>query len=166
MSVNAPMTSHTQTNTAPCARSRGFVVAMRAKLINAYYPDRFEWVIVSRWGTEGEHLSIGWTHEPALAGEAPLHLSPNQTSLAVLPRETAAETPAVFQLAPTRPNEITVAGEFLPAEGYVRLYGAGLSLRVRVKGQCLSCTVPSTWQIEATRAAWLGEFIEPGAVVS
>jgi hypothetical protein len=151
MSVNAPMTSHTQTNTAPCARSRGFVVAMRAKLINAYYPDRFEWVIVSRWGTEGEHLSIGWTHEPALAGEAPLHLSPNQTSLAVLPRETAAETPA---------------GEFLPAEGYVRLYGAGLSLRVRVKGQCLSCTVPSTWQIEATRAAWLGVFIEPGAVVS
>jgi hypothetical protein len=160
------MTTHTQAGITPCPRSRGFVVAMRAKLINAYYPDRFEWVIVSRWGTEGEHLSIGWTHEPALAGEAPLHLSPNKTSLAVLPRETAAETPATFHLAPTLPNQITVAGDFLPAEGYVRLYGDGPNLRVRLKGQCLSCTVPSTWQIEATRAAWLGEFIEPGAMVS
>src|ERR1700761_3752474 len=155
--------NQTKTNPLCCPRSCGFVVAMRAKLINALYPERFEWVIVSRWGNDGDHLSIGWTEEPALLGEAPLHLTPNKTSLAVLPPETATATPTTFQLAPRLPNRVTVAGEFLPAEGYVRLYGAGMSLRVRVKGQALSCAVPSTWEVEATRAAWLGEFIEPEA---
>jgi hypothetical protein len=119
--------------------SLGFVVAMRAKLINAPHPPCFEWVIVSRWGAGGEHLSIGWTAQPALPGEAPIHLAPCKTSLAVRPHQTAADTPATFLLAPALPNEITVAGDFVPAEGFVHLYGSGAMLRVQLKGLCLSC---------------------------
>jgi|SRR3984885_12125118 hypothetical protein len=155
------MTSQPLANCPPCSTAHGFVVAMRAKLLNAPNPARFEWLIVSRWGNEGENLSIGWTSQPALSGEAPINLTPNKTSLAVLPPETAADTPATFRLAPSLPGQVMVAGEFVPAEGYVRLYGAGLSLRVRLKGLCLSCRVRSTWEVEASRAAWLGEFIEP-----
>ena len=71
------------------------------------------------------------------------------------------QTPATFHLAPALPGQVTVAGDFAPAEGRVRLYGIGPKLRVRLKGQCLSCDVPNTWLVEATRAAWIGEFIEP-----
>jgi hypothetical protein len=155
------MTSQQPATCLPCSTVHGFVVAMRAKLLNPPHPARFEWLIVSRWGTEGKNLSIGWTSQPALSGGAPINLTPNKTSLAVLPREIAADTPATFRLAPSLPGQITVAGDFVPAEGYVRLYGAGLSLRVQLKGLCLCCPVRSTWQVEASRAAWLGEFIEP-----
>jgi hypothetical protein len=134
---------------------------MRAKLMDAAHTARFEWVIVSRWGPDGEHLSIGWTAQPALPGEAPIHLTPSKTSLAVRPLEVAPGTPATFLLAPALPQDITVAGRFVAAEGYVRLYGSGVSLRVRLKGLCLSCPLRTTWQLEATREAWLGEFIEP-----
>ena len=138
---------------------------MRARLIEAALPARFEWVIVSRWGPGGEHLSIGWTWQPALPGEAPINLTPSKTSLAVRPAEAMADTPATFNLEPALPTKITVAGDFAPAEGYVRLYGVGANLRVRLKGQCLSCPRHTTWQVEATREAWLGEFIEPSADV-
>lgn len=146
-----------------CSRSHGFVVAMRAKLINLPLPARFEWLIVSRWGNHLQHLSIGWTSQPATAGEAPMNLTPSKTSLAVQPEVADAETPATFHLAPALPGQVTVAGDFAPAEGLVRLYGTGPQLRVRLKGQCLSCEVPNTWLIEATRANWIGEFIEPRA---
>jgi hypothetical protein len=134
---------------------------MRAKLINAPNPPHFEWVIVCRWGPGGEHLSIGWTSQPALPGEAPINLAPVKTSLAVRLPETAAGAAATFLLAPALPDKITVAGDFLPAEGYVRLYGDGAELRVQLKGLCLACAVRSSWEVEATRAVWLGEFIEP-----
>ena len=152
------MTSHAQTG---CPQSHGFVVAMRAKLINLPLPARFEWLIVSRWGDNLQHLSIGWTSQPAATDEAPMNLTPNKTSLAVLPDMQDAQTPATFHLAPALPGQVTVAGDFAPAEGLVRLYGIGPKLRVRLKGQCLSCDVPNTWLVEATRAAWIGEFIEP-----
>jgi hypothetical protein len=155
------MTSHQKEGCTLNTRSLGFVVAMRAKLTNTPHPPCFEWVIVSRWGTGGEHLSIGWTAQPALSGEAPINLAPVKTSLALRPPQTAADTPAMFILAPALPNEITVAGDFLPAEGYVHLYGRGAKLRVSLKGLCLSCPVRSYWEVEAARAAWLGEFIEP-----
>jgi hypothetical protein len=153
------MTSQAQTG---CPRSHGFVVAMRAKLISVPLPARFEWLIVSRWGSHLQHLSIGWTSQPAATDEAPMNLTPNKTSLAVLPDAADSETPATFHLAPALPGQVTVAGHFVPAEGLVRLYGTGPKLRVRLKGQCLSCNVPNTWLVEATRAAWIGEFIEPG----
>jgi hypothetical protein len=152
-----------QTKSGCTNKSNGFVVAMRAKLINTPHPARFEWVIVSRWGEAGERLSIGWTAAPALSGEAPINLTPNATSLAVCPPETAADTPATFHLAPSLPEQVTVAGSFVPAKGYVRLYGTGAKLRVQLKGLCLSCAVHSIWHVEAIRAAWLGEFIEPRA---
>ncbi len=133
---------------------------MRAKLVNAPSPARFEWLIVSRWGDSGEHLSIGWTSQPAATTEAPIHLIPNKTSLAVLRREADAETPVTFDLAPALPDQVTVAGDFVPAQGYVRLYGTGPKLRVRLKGQCLATAIRNMWHVEATRAAWLGEFIE------
>jgi hypothetical protein len=152
------MTSHAQTG---CSRSHGFVVAMRAKLINVPLPARFEWLIVSRWGNHLQHLSIGWTSQTAATDEAPMNLTPNKTSLAVLPDETDAQTPTTFHLAPALPGRVTVAGDFVPAAGRVRLYGIGSKLRVRLKGHCLLGHVPNTWLVEATRAAWIGEFIEP-----
>jgi hypothetical protein len=155
----ASMTFQAQTGRP---KSHGFVVAMRAKLINVPLPARFEWLIVSRWGSHLQHLSIGWTSQPAATDEAPMNLTPNKTSLAVLPDTTYAQNPATFHLAPALPGQVTVAGDFVPAEGLVHLYGVGTELRVRLKGQCLSCKVPNTWHVEATRAAWIGEFIEPG----
>ncbi len=143
-----------------CPESHGFVVAMRAKLIDVPQPARFEWLIVSRWGKHLQHLSIGWTSQPAATNEAPMNLTPNKTSLAVLPDDGDPQTPATFHLAPALPGEVTVAGDFAPAEGVVRLYGIGPKLRVRLRGQCLSCNVPNTWHVDAARAAWIGEFIE------
>ena len=71
-------------------------------------------------------------------------------------------TPATFRLAPSLPDQMTVAGVFVPAEGYVRLYGNGPTLRVRSKGQCLGPALRCAWHMEAARATWIGEFIEAG----
>ena len=59
-------------------------------------------------------------------------------------------TPATFRLAACCPTGITVAGDFVPAEGYVRLYGSGPGLRMRSEGRCLIPTcVPLARQREA-----------------
>ena len=141
----------------PCL---GFVVAMRAKLVDATRPSLYEWLIVSRWGTEGNYLSIAWTSLPARPGEAPIDLMPRQTALAIRREQSAAWAPATFLLASSLPEGVTVAGDFVPAEGYVRLYGKGAKLRARSEGQCLRPELRAAWHVEATRARWIGEFIE------
>lgn len=136
-------------------------MAMRAKLVYASpLPARLEWAIVSRWGPDGEHLALGWTSLPALQGEAPINLTVRQTSLAVLVDVGADTIPATFQLASSLPGDITVAGDFVPASGYVRLFGRDSDLRLESKGQSLRPDLRPSWRIEAIHEPWFGEFIE------
>ncbi len=141
---------------------RGFVLAMHAKLVSAApLPAQFEWVIVSRWGIEGEHLALGWTTLPALPGEPPIHLIPRRTSLARAARRNEGDTGVSFELASSL-GEITVAGEFVPAKGYVRLAGKGWDLQMVSKGKSLCPDLHPSWQLQAARRPWFGEFIESG----
>jgi hypothetical protein len=147
----------------PSIPSHGFVIAMRAKPIGAHSAARHEWMIVSRWGTRAEYLSIAWTSRPAHLGTAPIGLAPRQTALAVRQERTAAWTPATFTLASSLPGHIPVAGEFVPARGYIRLYGSATKIRMHSEGECLKPGLRAPWHVEATRARWIGEFIEPRA---
>ncbi len=142
----------------------GFVIAMRARLTTAKGPPRPEWIIVSRWGAAGEHLSIARTQVPVLPGKtAPIHLAPRQTALAGLLRLPPAAGPATFLFARELPAAVTLAGHFAPAEGYVRLHGGGAALRLRAEGRCTVGVTRACWRVEAVRAAWIGEFIEGAA---
>ncbi len=69
-------------------------------------------------------------------------------------------TPATFRLATSLPDGIVVAGDFVPSEGVVRLYGCGSALRVQSEGQCPDPDLRAPWNLEAARAIWIGEFIE------
>ncbi|HBK05885.1 MAG TPA: hypothetical protein DDZ81_08460 [Acetobacteraceae bacterium] len=144
----------------PPSACNGFVVAMRSKLIGSGRPCSWEWLIVSRWGGSGEHLSIGWTSTPAPTAEAPLSLTPRQTAFAICAPGSGTGTPATFHFAACLPQRLTVAGDFVPAHGCVRLYGSGTALRVRSKGICLDPGLRPAWDVEAARGLWVGEFIE------
>jgi hypothetical protein len=138
----------------------GFVVAMRARLIGTILGSPYEWIIVSRWGTHGEHLSLGWTAQPALHPDAPIGLTPNRSAFAVRQEHSFAASAATFRLAALLPDRVTVAGKFLPAKGIVRLNGNGSKLRLQSEGECLLPDLRSAWHVEATRASWIGEFFE------
>jgi hypothetical protein len=140
----------------------GFVVAMRARLIGGLPGSPHEWIIVSRWGKHGEHLSLGWTGQPAVHTDAPICLTPRQSTFAVGHACSTDASPVTFQLAVLLPDRITMAGEFVPAKGYVRLYGSGSNLRLHSEGECLPPAPRPAWHAEASRANWIGEFIEPG----
>jgi hypothetical protein len=146
----------------PAFPRRGFVVAMRAKIIFAApLPAQFEWVIVSRWGTEGEYLALGWTLLPAPSDKPPMLLSPRRTSLARAIGESVTDSRTNFLLASSLPdNGVTVAGDFIPAKGYVRLVGVGSDLSLVSKGKSLRPDLHPSWQVQAARAFWFGEFIE------
>lgn len=139
----------------------GFVVAMRARMVTGSALWRHEWIIVSRWGLRGEHLTVALTGVVAEDGEAPVGLMPRQTALAVADGEVVGASQVTFALAPSLPARITVAGEFLPAQGYVRLYGRRERPRIRTKARCLLPGTMPGWRMEAAREAWMGEFIEP-----
>jgi hypothetical protein len=136
---------------------------MRAELITTKGPSHSEWMIVSRWGSHGEYISIGWTAVPADHGAAPIDLTPSRTAIALRQQLSCKWTPATFRLVPSQPDQLTVAGDFVPAEGYIQLYGNGSTLRMRSDAHCLNPSLPSAWKIKATRSPWIGEFIEQKA---
>jgi hypothetical protein len=139
-------------------------MAMRAKLVTARRRPWYEWIIVSRWGPAGEHFSLGRTMVAVLPGKtAPIHLTPRQTALAGLLRFPSASGPPTFLFCQRRPPSVSVAGDFAPAEGYVRLHGSGRALRLRAEGRCVVGAIRSAWRVEAVRAAWIGEFVEGAA---
>jgi hypothetical protein len=145
-------------------KRRGFVLAMRARYISAApLAAQFEWVILSRWGAEGEFLALGWTMLPALPNEPPIHLAPCRTSLARAVGPGEADARARFELLSSL-GQTTIAGDFVPAKGYIRLFGQGAELHMVSKGKSLRPDLHPSWQIQATREAWFGEFIEPGNV--
>jgi hypothetical protein len=140
---------------------RGFVVAMRAKLIYASpLPPRFEWAIVNRWGPNGDYLALGWTLISALPGDAPIDLMPRQTSLAVLVNMGAETGPVTFGLASSLPRGIAVVGDFVPAAGYVALFGREPDLSLKSIGQSVCLDLRPNCRIEAVYERWVGEFIE------
>ena len=150
----------------PAAARLGFVMAMRAKRTTAEGPSWYEWIIVSRWGAQSEHLSVGLTGVPVLRGKtAPIHLTPRQTALAGLLRLPPASGPPTFLFVQRQPASVSVAGDFAPAEGYVRLDGRGAVLRLHAEGRCGAGAFRPAWRVEAVRVAWIGEFIEGATAV-
>jgi len=102
----------------------------------------------------------------ALPGtSAPIDLMPRQTALAGLLRMAPVSGPRTFLFTQQKPICLSVAGDFAPVEGYVRLHGVGAMPRLRAEGSCIAGTPRSAWRVEAVRAAWIGEFIESACAV-
>jgi hypothetical protein len=141
----------------------GFVIAMRARLTTtARGAPWYEWIIVSRWGAAGEHVSVGRTKVPVSRGRtAPIYLTPRQTALAGLLRLPSLSVPPGFLFVQQQPAAVSVAGRFAPVEGYLQLRGLDGTSRLFAEGRC---AVGPAWRVEAVRAAWVGEFIESAPV--
>jgi hypothetical protein len=155
-----------QQQPAAVVPTAGFVIAMRAKLTTTRRQPWHEWIIVSRWGPEGQYFSIGRTRVLVVPDEtAPIHLAPAQTAMAGLLRLPPASGAPTFLFVQRRPASVSVAGEFAPVEGYVRLHGLATALRLCAEGRCVTHPNRSAWRIEADRVAWIGEFIEGASSV-
>ena len=166
---------------------KGFVLAMSANIAFSEYgkPTAIhgrarEWIVVSRWGEEGEYLSIstaGECQDNALS--APGGLKPRNTLLGLLVSDSPDEPSSTFLLVRQPPRSVQLAGVFFPAEGYAHLEGpAGqlrLSARVRYShsrgfenGREILKDVPDpapaapeamAWLIDAERCSWIGDLI-------
>lgn len=133
----------------------GFVVAMAAEIGTAdpcqsrqRRRTSSEWLIVSRWGREGEFLTVSRTGIGRDAGSvAPIGLAPSVTCIGVLmappadlleslPGDMASDLASdmppgqrpnipsdTFSLTRRLPFGVTVAGTFAPADGFIRLRG-------------------------------------------
>lgn len=147
---------------APAPSAPGFVVAMRARIALGG-PSIAEWLIVARWGAQGEYLSLGRTFRDARRGAAPINLAPVWTVVGRLLRLPPAGH-ASFLLTAAPPAE-AVAGAFAPAEGHVRLSGRPGALRLFAEGMHadaghLERAWPTGWRLRGEQRAWIGEFME------
>jgi hypothetical protein len=168
----------------------GFVVALAADVGTAKYerPSRIlrtrrEWLIVSRWGADGEYLTLSNTRmTPDALSPAPISLAPRSTCLGVLLSDQEDGMVSTFLLVRRLPLGITLAGTFSPADGFVRLHGPIEAMRLTgsaryahsigwSKAGLVCGDVPdpppnargaAAWHIEAVRRQWDGEFVEPG----
>ena len=92
----------------------GFVVAMAADVGTAKYerPSRIvrtrrEWLIVSRWGPEGEYLTLSSTRAtPDAVSPAPIGLAPRSTCLGVLLSEGPQDPVSTFLLVRRLPPDV------------------------------------------------------------
>jgi hypothetical protein len=133
---------------------------MRARLTTTRRVPWCEWIIVSRWGVVGEHLSVGRTKAVAETGRAaPIHLVPRETALADLLRLPFAPCRPTFMFRQSRCEADTVAGRFVSVTGSVRLCGDDSTLRLSAEGRRDEGTATLDWRLDALREAWLGEFI-------
>ena len=166
---------------------KGFVLAMAASSAfseygrpTAVHRRRREWIVVSRWGEEGEFLSVSTAGECLDGMElAPGGLKPHNTLLGLLVPDASEGPSSTFLLVRQPPWPLRLAGVFFPAEGYARLEGpAGklkLSARVRYShsrgfedGREILKDVPDpapaapeamAWLIDAERRPWIGDLI-------
>lgn len=171
----------------------GFVVAMRGSLSLAPYGSPFrtvaaarEWLIVCRWGLEGEYLSIARAEAAdAAAAVAPAGLRPRATFLGLRLAEGGAEGSS-FLLVRHLPPGLTVAGVFHPTDGIARLTGPATALRLEASGRYahlrgerqvearreeVRADVPdppegapeaAAWSLSGRRLPWIGEFLAAG----
>jgi hypothetical protein len=133
---------------------------MHARLTAADQASSREWLIVTRWGIEGEYLSLARTCVPARGGTAPIQLRPKQTALAVLQRSSPTETSSIFLFCRRPPMPVSVAGIFMPTEGKLRLHGYGATLRLSANGLGIGLMSNTAFRMRAVRASWFGEYIE------
>jgi hypothetical protein len=137
-----------------------------------------EWLIVSRWGRNGEYLTLSRTcFSPVSDAEAPIALAPSVTCVGVLMTPPQVAGVDTFLLTRQLPRDVTVAGQFAPADGFVRLCGPVESLHLTASardepdsaGGCdphpdvagmRSVAGAGTWHINACRRPWDGEFVE------
>jgi hypothetical protein len=166
----------------------GFVIAMAANIEFAAcaLPSRIlhrtaEFLIVSRWGDDGEFLSVSRTGAASgSADDAPIGLSPVSTWVGLLLSEEAGETESRFLLLRRLPEGLLVAGSFIPAEGYLRLTRDIATLHLKAEGRHADCldrqisaqddaadeprpSAAIAWHIAAVRRPWSGEFVKPPA---
>jgi len=163
----------------------GFLVAMRGSLCTGPYdaphrqgPARAEWLILCRWGAEGEFLTIARAGPAEGPPEAPppMGLRPHTTLLGL--RLGGAVDGEDFLLARHLPEGVTVAGTFQPSDGVVRLLGPAGALRLNAAGRSAFRRGPGealidlpepaaeaadslSWRMEGRRVPWLGEFLAP-----
>jgi hypothetical protein len=143
--------------------SSGFVVAMQARWAGSKMADPLEWIVVSRFGLQNEYLALHRTQIAASSGEPPLHLSPYQTAIATLamtPDGSAGTSSATFRLSHVLPKQVLMTGDFMPARGYVRVYGAKPNLALQAAGRWLKPGRDSEFRLTGRRVPWLGEFFE------
>ncbi|MFI5011935.1 MAG: hypothetical protein ACHQAY_06280 [Hyphomicrobiales bacterium] len=166
---------------------RGFVLAMSANIALSDYAKPAaihtrtrEWIVVSRWGGDGEYLSISTTGEcDENADLAPGGLKPHNTLLGILVSECPDTPTSAFLLVRQRLQSVHLAGIFFPAEGYVHLEGPAGTLRLSARaryshsrgwenGREVLKDVPDpapgaaeamAWHIEAERRCWIGDLI-------
>jgi hypothetical protein len=166
---------------------KGFVLAMLAdSAISEYgrptviHRKSREWIVVSRWGEEGEYLSISTAGECVENTEsAPSGLKPRKTLLGLLVSESSSEPSSTFLLVRQRPRPVQLAGVFFPAEGFAHLQGPAGSLRLSVRaryshsrgfenGREILKDVPDpapaspeamAWLVDAERRSWIGDLI-------
>jgi hypothetical protein len=145
---------------------------------------RREWLVVARWGVQGEFLTLSSTRSPPPLGRAaaPIGLSPRCTCLGILAAEDPADGASSFILVRRLPAGVVVAGTFAPADGFVRVLGDGPTLSlsgaarharcIGWSGPASACTdgpdpvlqshSPAAWHIDAQRRPWVGEFVPRG----
>ncbi len=167
--------------------AKAFVVAMAADIARSDYAKPTlirgrsrEWLIVCRWGPDGEYLSIataGAMPEPNGPG-APGAISPIHSLFGVLASESEVEAASTFLLVRQLPAPIELAGTFFPADGYallqqrdtIRLFCEtryshscgwldGKEIRNDIPDPAPSSAEAMAWHIEAKRCNWIGEFI-------
>ena len=166
---------------------KGFVLAMSANIAVSEYgrPTVIrtrirEWIVVSRWGGDGEYLSISTASEcGANQRLAPNGLRPRNTLLGLLVSDSPGEPSSTFLLVRQPPHPVQLAGIFFPAEGYAHLMGPAGSLRLSARaryshsrgwenGREILKDVPDpapaareamAWHIDAERCSWIGDFI-------
>jgi hypothetical protein len=139
----------------------GFVVALRAEIVDRSGSARSEWLIASRWGRGGPYLSIARTLVAARTpAAAPQHLIPRWSALALLDARSAHSDVAVFRFVQHRPSGLLLAGRFAAALGSVHVECDADSIRLRGDVNCLPRKSGRAYQFEGARVAWVGEFIE------
>ena len=166
---------------------RGFVLAMSAQIAmsdyakpSAIHTRIHEWIVVSRWGGEGEYLSISTAGECAVGADlAPGGLRPCNTLLGILVADASDQPQSTFLLVRQRPPSVPLAGTFFPADGYVVVDGPAGRLRLSARaryshsrgwenGRQVLKDVPDpapeapeamAWHIEAERRSWIGDLI-------
>lgn len=165
----------------------GFVVAMAADIEFAAcaLPSRIlhrksEHLIASRWGDDGEFLAVSRTGIACGPGDAPIGLSPLSTWVGLLLSEDRGEIESRFLMLRRLPTGLTIAGSFIPAEGYLRLRRRDAALKLKAEGRHADCldrpdaataapgddprpSAAIAWHIEAVQRPWAGQFVKPPA---
>lgn len=94
-----------------------------------------EWLIISRWGDNGELLTVSDTKSEKKADDikAPKDIEENQTMICVLVQEF--ENEAYFLMVRKDYDKLTIKGKYYPVDGYCRLYLEDGLLKINAGGR-------------------------------